>query len=117
MLWEVDIYPAPGCPDRTAETVSAAAAALGLGANISVATCYGYLLEGDLDEQQAVEAATGLLADAIVERTVVRAADSPDLATPPPGATGTLVHVLPRPGPSRPLHQCSQRPRRPAARR
>ncbi len=105
MLWEVDIYPAPGSPDRAAETVSAAAAALGLGANISVATCYGYLLEGDLDERQAMEAATGLLADAIVERTVVRAADSADLATPPPGATGTLVHVLPRPGVMDPVAQ------------
>ncbi|MGD9647800.1 MAG: phosphoribosylformylglycinamidine synthase subunit PurL [Pirellulales bacterium] len=105
MLWEVDIYPAEGCPDRAAESVAAAAAMLGLGNDLQVATCYGYLLEGEIDEHQAREAAGGLLADAIVERTVICPANDPRLAAPPAGFAGSLLHVLPRPGVMDPVAQ------------
>ncbi|MBX9791706.1 MAG: phosphoribosylformylglycinamidine synthase subunit PurL [Pirellulales bacterium] len=105
MLWEVDIYPAEGCADRAAEAVVAAAKCLGLRGGLAVATCYGYLLEGELDEQQAREAASDLLADSIVERTVVRPANDPRLTAGPNGAGGSLLHVLPRPGVMDPVAQ------------
>ena len=49
MLWEVDIYPAPGEPDRASLAVKTAAAELGLGEHLGVVAAHGYLLQGKLD--------------------------------------------------------------------
>ncbi len=49
MLWEVDIYPLAGQPDRTAHSVAAAAADVGIMADLPLAAARGYLIQGDLE--------------------------------------------------------------------
>ena len=73
MLWEVDIYPAPGQPDRAGSAVAAAAADLGLAERLRVAAAHGYLIQGALDEAQVGRIARELLVDRVVERAVDRA--------------------------------------------
>ncbi len=83
MLWEVDIYPAPGQPDLAAGRIAADAADLGLRAALRVATARGYLLQGAFDEAMLRRAALSLLADPVVERAVVGAVGNPVLTQPP----------------------------------
>ena len=71
MLWEVDIYAADGQPDLGASDVTAAAAELHLADNLAVTSARGYLIQGDLDRGQVARIADELLADRVVERTVV----------------------------------------------
>ncbi len=68
MLWEVDIYPADGQPDRTARQVAADAADLGIAARLTVAAASGYLIQGELSRADADRVARELLADPVVER-------------------------------------------------
>jgi phosphoribosylformylglycinamidine synthase len=115
MLWEIDIYPAPGLPDLAGERVAVEAADLGLGRDLSVAAAGGYLIEADIDRTQI---------ERVVERTVIAPVGDPSLAVPPPVASGKgdshllparpsgcfaqkvavtfsesqVVHVLPKPG-------------------
>ncbi len=107
MLWEVDIYPAEGQPDLIARQVADSAADMGLGGDLSVSSARGYLVQGDLDRQQVTRIADELLADRVVERTVV--AEVGDAALDePPGVSGGcehLVHVVPKPGVMDPVAQ------------
>ena len=97
MLWEVDIYPLDGQPNRRAQRVIGEAAQWGLGTKLRVMAAHGYLLEGQLDRQQVERLARDLLADPVVERTVVQTAGHANLAQPPVDLP-SLVHVLPKPG-------------------
>ncbi len=104
MLWEVDIYPAEGQPDLIAGRVAASAAELGLAQAVTVTAVRGYLIEGDLDRQQVLRIAHDLLADAVVERTVVAPAGDPQLERSPDGLPQP-IHVLPKPGVMDPVAQ------------
>ena len=104
MLWEVDIYPAEGQPDRAALQVAADAADLGLARDLAVTVATGFLIQGDLDAEAVVRVARQLLADAVVERFVVAPAGDAQLATAPPNRP-RLVHVLPKPGVMDPVAQ------------
>ena len=73
MLWEVDIHPADGQPDVLGRQVAATAAELGLARDLTVAGAAGYLIQGALDRGQVERIARELLADGVVERTVVDA--------------------------------------------
>ena len=67
MLWEVDVLPADGRPDRAAERLVDAAAHAGF-TGLTVATAVGYLVEGDaLDEAAAHRIADGVFTDSVVE--------------------------------------------------
>ena len=46
MLWEIDIHPAPGQPDRAAERVASGARDLGFGPDLQVVAARGYLVQG-----------------------------------------------------------------------
>ncbi len=96
-LWEIDIYPAPGQPDIAAHAVSAGAADLGISNNMVVHTARGYLLEGDLQQGDVQRLARELLADEIVERTVVGPIGDRGLHAAPLGCS-VAIHVLPKPG-------------------
>ncbi len=96
-LWQVDIYPADGERDHAGESIAASAALLGLARGLSVATARGYLLEGALGEAEVRTLARELLADKIVERTVIGALGDAALQTPP-ARTTLCVHILPKPG-------------------
>ncbi len=104
MLWEVDIYPQHGLPDLAARRVVTDAADLGLASNLAVAAAQGYLIQGDL-ERQAIERIAGeLLADRVVERTLVAPVGHEALVQPP-GGPCRLIHVLPKPGVMDPVAQ------------
>jgi phosphoribosylformylglycinamidine synthase len=71
MLWEVDIYPREGQPDLIARDVAASAADLGLARELNVTAARAYLLQGPLEAAQVRRISDELLADAVVERTVI----------------------------------------------
>jgi phosphoribosylformylglycinamidine synthase len=104
MLWEVDIYPADGQPDRAARSIAAEAADLGVAKNLPVTAASGYLIQGDLSRDDVERLARELLADPVVERAVVAPVGDAALATAPqPG--GRLVQVLPKLGVMDPVAQ------------
>ncbi len=111
MLWEVDIYPAEGQPDRTARSIAAEAADLGVAENLDVTAAAGYLIQGELSRADVEGLARDLLADPVVERAVVApVGDAAISSLPLPKGEGTLaaprlVHVLPKPGVMDPVAQ------------
>ncbi len=107
MLWEVDIYPAAGQPNRLARDAASKAASLGLGAELEIDAARGYLLQGELDRTQAERLAAELLADPVVERTVVAPVGDASLAAPPQKKP-RLIHVLPKPGVMDPVAHSAQ---------
>ncbi|NLE38280.1 MAG: phosphoribosylformylglycinamidine synthase, partial [Pirellulaceae bacterium] len=122
MLWEVDIHPAQGQPNRLAEEAVAEARDLGFPSSLAVEAARGYLIQGDLTREQVLRIAAELLADGVVERTVVAQVGDDVLTDVPgtkPGATreaqhpsgsrGTaLVHVLPKPGVTDPVAESTR---------
>ncbi|NLY03010.1 MAG: phosphoribosylformylglycinamidine synthase subunit PurL [Rhodopirellula sp.] len=104
MLWEVDIYPRAGHPDLIGNQVSADAADLGLADAPQVTAARGYLIQGDLSREQVARIANELLADGVVERTVVAPVGDPSLVEAPEGRSH-LIHVLPKPGVTDPVAQ------------
>ena len=103
-LWEVDIYPLSEDADRMARNIAADAADLGVAENLQVAAARGYLLQGNLQPEEVERIARQLLADEVVERTVVGRVSDPAL-TASPGSLTRLVHVLPKPGVMDPVAQ------------
>ncbi|MBP5621792.1 MAG: hypothetical protein J6X44_07240 [Thermoguttaceae bacterium] len=71
MLWEVDIFAAPGLPDVVASEAAADAADLGFSASLTLGTARGYLIQGDLTREQIDLLVSKLLADSVVERATV----------------------------------------------
>ncbi len=104
MLWEVDIYPAEGQPDLVAGQVARESADLGLAGDLAVTSARGYLIQAALDRRQVERIARELLADRVVEKTVVAAVGDEALSTPPE-QDRRLVHVLPKPGVMDPVAQ------------
>jgi phosphoribosylformylglycinamidine synthase len=104
MLWEVDIYAAAGQPDIVARETAAAAAELYLADKLAVTSARGYLIQGDLSREQVTKLANELLADLVVERTVVGSAGDASLSQLPSGRT-QWIHVLPKPGVMDPVAQ------------
>ncbi|MFM8252640.1 MAG: phosphoribosylformylglycinamidine synthase subunit PurL [Planctomycetota bacterium] len=111
MLWEIDIYPRAGEPDRAGKSMAAAAADFGLGASLQIHSARGYLIEGDLTAAQAEQLARELLADTVVETTITAVVGDPRLSAPPSAAgqhSPQLIHVLPKPGVMDPVAQTAQ---------
>ncbi len=96
-LWEVDIYPASGQVDRRGADVVSEIADLGMDCTVQVAAGFGYLIEGDFDQTQVEMLAGKLLADHVVEDTVV-APVGDDALQQSPIDGGRMVYVLPKPG-------------------
>ena len=131
MLWEVDIYPRPGQPDLLGGTVAADAADLGLADRLAVSAARGYLIQAKIERHEIERIAGELLADRVVERTVIAPVGDEALSLPPdfqegsgfrvqgskcqpPGPSSLascrsslnqLVHVLPKPGVMDPVAQ------------
>ena len=108
MLWEVDIHPRRGLPDRDAEQVIADAADLGISAALSVRSARGFLIESpSLQAKQVEQLADELFADALVEE--YRSAPVGDeLLEAANDSAGTLVHVLLKPGVMDPVAQSAE---------
>jgi phosphoribosylformylglycinamidine synthase II len=107
MLWEVDIYPLAGQPDRAAHSIAAQAAQQNIVADLRLACARGYLIQGDFDRSAIERAAQGLLVDTVVERAVVAPVGDRALVEPPAGLP-RLVHVLPKPGVMDPVAQSTR---------
>lgn len=106
-LWEIDIYPAEGHVDRAGEEITSDAIDLGLAPSIKVAAVHGYLLEGSIDADEASLLANKLLADSIVEKTVVAPVGAP-LLNEAPVDGAILVHVINKPGVMDPVAMSAQ---------
>jgi phosphoribosylformylglycinamidine synthase subunit PurSL len=104
MLWEVDIYAVEGQPDLGATDVAAVAAELHLVHDLAVTSARGYLIQGSIDRDQVVRIAGELLADRVVERTVVAPVGDAALTQLPAGRAH-WIHVLPKPGVMDPVAQ------------
>jgi len=101
MLWEVDIYPSAGQPNRAGQDVSAQAADLGIASGLSVTAAHGFLIQGKLDRSQIETIARELLVDGVVETSVIGSTREDVLAKPPKfvaSVSPSLLHVLPKPG-------------------
>lgn len=99
MLWEVEIRPAPGRPDREAERVLADSRGFGAVTIREISSAKSFLIEGDLDSSAIETAARGLLVDSVVEIFQARRIDG----TPPPHSAPAenrqlLLNVLFKPG-------------------
>jgi len=111
MLWEVDVYPAPGQPDRTGSSLVAAAAQLGLSKHLRIAAAHGFLVQGSLDRAAVERIARELLVDSVVERSHVAPVGDASLVDPTvpgpslPSAAFQVVYVLPKPGVMDPVAQ------------
>src|SRR5262245_60628601 len=87
-LWEVDVHPAAGQPDLLARSVVASAADLGL-PTFSIAAARGFLVQGQISRDQIARLSRELLADLVVETSVVgRPGDSALTALPLPLGEG-----------------------------
>ncbi len=80
MLWEIDIHPGEGEPDRAAERLAHTAHDLGLADSLQAATARGYLVQGaTLDRATIEKLASELLADSVVERAIIGRVGEPQL--------------------------------------
>lgn len=100
-LWQVDIHPAAGQPDTHARGILAEAKDLGLG-SFELRSVRGFLVQGEIGEEQINRLARELFADLIVEQPVVRRVGDGALTVEPEGFTH-VVHVLPKPGVTDPV--------------
>ncbi|HEY2893399.1 MAG TPA: phosphoribosylformylglycinamidine synthase subunit PurL [Pirellulales bacterium] len=111
MLWEVDIYPASGEPDRAGQAVVAAAQQRGFApGELRVAAAHGYLVQGALESGQIDRIARDLLVDNVVERSLIGSPGEARLSDPraaglDASAKWQLVYVLPKPGVMDPVAQ------------
>ncbi|WP_164102496.1 phosphoribosylformylglycinamidine synthase subunit PurL [Candidatus Laterigemmans baculatus] len=110
-LWQIDIHPAPGQPDRDSHRIAEEIHELGLADALNLRFARGFLVQGDLDRAEADALAGSLLADAVTERAVVAPVGDPALSRHPEGngsAGGTVVHVMPKPGVMDPVANSSE---------
>ena len=96
-VWQIDIFPAEGIPDRLAEEVLADAADLGLPADMNIKAARTFLVQGSLTQEQAIEIASGLLVEPVVEHSVVAKVGS-DVLSQIPSGFERLINVMPLPG-------------------
>jgi phosphoribosylformylglycinamidine synthase len=118
MLWEIDVHPREGMPDREAQRVAREAAALGIADALQVASARGFLLDCEASggqrftRDQAEQLARELFVDSVVECHVAAPVNDPRLVQPPaswtqesgsrePGArvgAPQILHVLRKAG-------------------
>ncbi|MBA3480746.1 MAG: phosphoribosylformylglycinamidine synthase subunit PurS, partial [Pirellulales bacterium] len=113
MLWEIDLHPRAGLPDREGQNVAADITALGLGKNVSVAAASGYLVQGaELSRERIERLAAELFADTVSEVATIAQVGDPRLNTPPPSAfrlpPSALIQVLLKPGVMDPVAQSAE---------
>lgn len=112
MLWEIDLHPSGDSPDRDAAQVAADAKDLGIAEQLIARSARGFLVEGpELNAEQVETLSRELFADTLVEQPVAaqvgdeRLIDSPIKTN---GESGSLVHVLLKPGVMDPVAQSAE---------
>ncbi len=107
MLWQVDIYPAPGQLDRSSVEIRIDATDLGFG-DLKIFTSRCYLLQGDLEAEQIQTIVDQLLVDPVVEQVVFAPVGDSKLNRPPQKNLDPL-HVILKPGVMDPVAQSALR--------
>jgi phosphoribosylformylglycinamidine synthase II len=96
-LWQIDIRPVPGQPDRIAAEILANARDLQLPDSLEVFATRGFLIQGAISETDVQKIAHDLLVEPVVEQSMLGIVGDANLA----GALAAglqLIHVLPLPG-------------------
>ncbi len=106
-LWEVDIHPSDGEPDLLARAATSEAADLGLPA-FTAHAARGFLVQGQISQEQIKRIARELLTDLVVERPAIgkpgdSALSSRQAPSDVPTESPTIIHVLPKPGVTDPV--------------
>jgi len=96
-VWQIDLLPVSGIPDRLAADVLADASDIGLPKNLNVIAARSFLVQGTITKQQAEEIAVRLLVEPVVEHCVVAKVGSDELSKIPDGFE-RLINVMPLPG-------------------
>ena len=96
-IWQIDILPVAGNPDRLAEDILSDASDIGLPADLKIESARTFLVQGNLTQQQAQQIADQLLVEPVVEKCVVAKVGSEILANVPDGLD-RLINVMPLPG-------------------
>jgi phosphoribosylformylglycinamidine synthase subunit PurSL len=93
-IWHIEIQLAQGEEDHLGDRLTLEAAELGIPGPWTILASRGFLLEGDLSEEEVRRAGVEVLSDPVVEAVVVR----PAREEIGPGDHALSVHVLPKPG-------------------
>ncbi|MEM8679844.1 MAG: phosphoribosylformylglycinamidine synthase subunit PurS, partial [Planctomycetota bacterium] len=106
-LWEVDVFPATGQPDRQAQALIHDAAELGIVTGLRAKSATTYLVQGTISATEIDQLAERLLTNAVIEHAQSGLVGSEPLACHPEsegeGNGDRLVHVLPKPGVTDPV--------------
>ena len=101
-LWQIDIYPASGQPDRLGNQIALDARDSQLFDELQVSGVRGYLIQAEIELAAVQKIADELLTDSVVETCHVAAVGDNALNMPPNGKP-RLVNVLPKPGVTDPV--------------
>ncbi len=96
-LWQIDIEPTSGQPNRLANDVLANALDLQLPASLKIWAIRGFLIQGTINQDQAQQIASNLLVEPVVEQSQLAAIGDQSLSAKP-AENLSLVHVMPLPG-------------------
>ena len=100
-VWQIEIYPSSGMPDRIANSVADSARDMKLSPDFQVAAARGFLIQGDLNLEQAEKITQALLVDSVVETHRIGIIDDPSFEEHPKLASSgerEQIYVLPLPG-------------------
>ncbi|MCH2180030.1 MAG: phosphoribosylformylglycinamidine synthase subunit PurL [Mariniblastus sp.] len=97
VLWQIEISPDAGQPDRLARNILADAKDLGISASLSLSASRGFLVQGPLDRNQVVQIAETLLVEAVVEKYELGRCGDPQFGVGDAAHPG-LFYVLPLAG-------------------
>ncbi len=96
-LWQIDIWPEAGQPDRIANELASDAADLRLPSSLRIRSARGFLIEGDITLEQAENIGINLLAEPVVERFQLAEVGSNEINVAADDCPN-LIYVLPLPG-------------------
>lgn len=96
-LWQIEIYPVKGQPNRLANEVLDNAGDLHIDKSLAISAARGFLIQGSLTREQVSELAANLLVEPVVERSEFANVGDDSLSSAP-GDLPNLIYVLPLPG-------------------
>ena len=96
-IWQIEIYPVDGQPNRLANEVLDNADDLRIDKSLAINAARGFLIQGALSRDQVAELTGNLLVEPVVERCYFAKLGDDSLSQAPHGFPN-LIHVLPLPG-------------------
>ena len=96
-LWQIDIFPVDGQPNRLAIEVLDNAKDLRIDSSLSIDAARGFLIQGAITKEQIAELTVKLLVEPVVEQCDFANVGAESLSVAN-GPNKNLVHVMPLPG-------------------